>query len=363
MASFKIEHVEHAEEVFNKARIKVVGTGGAGGNAVNTMVTKGLKEVEFVTLNTDFQDLSKSLAPTKVQIGEGISRGLGSGGNPQLAKEAALEDRDKIGDALEGADMVFITAGMGGGTGTGASPIIAQACKERDILTVAIVTKPFEFEGVARRENANYGIEELDKHVDTLIVIPNDKLAAIHKVSILDAFRQADEVLYQAVKGISDIVTGTGYINVDFADVKSIMANHGGKALMSSGFAQGPNRATQAAQMAITSPLLEDVSIAGAKGILMNVTASEDFGIEELDEACKHVRERANGDIDLIFGLVFDEKAKDFVRITVVATGIENYIDKRVTDIISEQPYTPEEIEEDLDIPTFVRRRESIAAR
>ncbi len=360
MASFRIENVDDG---LGRARIKVVGTGGAGGNAVNTMISRGLKEVEFVSVNTDFQDLNKSLAPTQLQIGESISRGLGSGGNPQIAKEAALEDREKIADVLGEADMVFITAGMGGGTGTGVSPVIAQVCKERDILTVAIVTRPFEFEGIARRENADYGIEELDKHVDTLIVIPNDKLAAIHKVSILDAFRQADEVLYQAVKGISDIVTGTGYINVDFADVKSVMANHGGKALMSSGFAQGPNRATQAAQMAITSPLLEDVSIAGAKGMLMNVTASEDFGIEELNEACNHVRERATGDIDLIFGLVFDEKAKDFVKITVVATGIENYIEKRATDIISEQTHSPEEIEEDLDIPTFVRRRERIAAR
>ncbi len=357
MASFRIEDVD---EGFGRARIKVVGTGGAGGNAVNTMISRGLKEVEFVAVNTDFQDLNKSLAPTQIHIGESISRGLGSGGNPLIAKEAALEDQEKIAEILGEADMVFITAGMGGGTGTGVSPVIAQVCKEKDILTVAIVTKPFEFEGITRRENADYGIEELDKHVDTLIVIPNDKLAAIHKVSILDAFRQADEVLYQAVKGISDIVTGTGYINVDFADVKSIMANHGGKALMSSGFAQGPNRATQAAQMAITSPLLEDVSIAGAKGMLMNVTASEDFGIEELNEACSHVRERANGDIDLIFGLVFDEKAKDFVRITVVATGIENYIDKRAIDMISEQPYSPD-VEEDLDIPTFVRRKERIA--
>ena len=357
MASFRVEQVERN---FNRARIKVIGTGGGGGNAVNTMISKGLEEVEFVAVNTDFQDLNKSLAPTRIQIGENISRGLGSGGNPQVAKDAAVDDREKIEAVLGETDMVFITAGMGGGTGTGVSPVIAQACREKDILTVAIVTKPFGFEGAIRRDNADYGIEELNKHVDTLIVIPNDKLAAIHKVSILDAFHQADEVLYQAVRGISDIITGTGYINVDFADVKSIMANHGGKAIMSSGFAQGANRATQAAQMAITSPLLEDVSIAGAKGILMNVTASEDFGIEEMNEACDHVRERANSDVDLIFGLVFDEKAKDFVKITVVATGIENYMDKRISDIISENPHLPE-IEEDLDIPTFVRRKEKIA--
>ena len=357
MASFRVEQLERD---FNRARIKVIGTVGGGGNAVNTMISKGLEEVEFIAVNTDFQDLNKSLASKRIQIGENTSRGLGSGGNPQIAKDSAIEDLDKIEEVLHETDMVFITAGMGGGTGTGVSPVIAEACRKKDILTVAIVTKPFGFEGAIRRENADYGIEELNKHVDTLIVIPNDKLAAIHKVSILDAFHQADEVLYQAVRGISDIITGTGYINVDFADVRSIMANHGGKAIMSSGFAQGANRATQAAQMAITSPLLEDVSIAGAKGILMNVTASADFGIEEMNEACDHIREKSNSDVDLIFGLVFDEKTKDFVKITVVATGIENYIDKRALDIISENPHLPK-MEEDLDIPTFVRRKERIA--
>ncbi len=355
-----IFQVEEARKNFGKARIKVIGTGGAGGNAINTMIEKGLGEVEFVAVNTDAQDLDKSLASTKIQIGESSTRGLGSGGNPQTAKEAATEDREVISDLVSDADMVFITAGMGGGTGTGASPVIAQICKEQEILTVAIVTKPFGFEGKTRVENANHGVEELNKYADTLIVIPNEKLAAIHKVSILEAFQNADEVLYQAVKGISDIVTGIGYINVDFADVRSIMSNHSGKALMSSGFAQGANRATQAAQMAITSPLLEDVSIAGAKGILMNVTASADFGIEELNDACTHIRERANGDVDLIFGLVFDEKAKDSVKITVVATGIENSIQKKAESIISETPYTPER-EEDLDIPTFVRKREIMA--
>lgn len=358
MARFHVEQSQNGSS--NGAKIKVIGTGGGGGNAVNTMIEKGLREVEFVSVNTDSQDLEKSMASTKIQIGKDISRGLGSGGNPQVARESAMEDHDTIAEALEGADMVFITAGMGGGTGTGASPVIAQACKEKNILSVAIVTKPFEFEGTARMENAAYGIGELNRYVDTLIVIPNDKLASIHKISILNAFRKADEVLYQAVKGISDIVTGTGYINVDFADVKSVMANHGGKALMSTGFAQGPNRATQAAQMAITSPLLEDVSIAGAKGILLNVTASEDFGIDELNEACRHVRERANNDIDIVFGLVFDDKAKDFVRITVVATGIENYIEKRADDMISD-PQHGETSGEDLDIPTFVRRRKMVA--
>ena len=239
MARFQ---VEQGQKGSSGARIKVVGTGGAGGNAVNTMIEKGLREVEFVSVNTDSQDLEKSMAPSKIQIGKDISRGLGSGGNPQVAREAAMEDHDTIAEAVGGADMVFITAGMGGGTGTGASPVIAQTCKEKNILSVAIVTKPFEFEGASRTENAAYGIGELNRYVDTLIVIPNDKLASIHKISIINAFRKADEVLYQAVKGISDIVTGTGYINVDFADVKSVMANHGGKALMSTGFAQGPNR-------------------------------------------------------------------------------------------------------------------------
>lgn len=353
-------YVEQNQTGNGKAKIKVIGAGGAGGNAVNTMIEKGLKQVDFVAVNTDAQDLDKSLAPKKLQIGAEVSRGLGSGGNPQVAKQAAMEDHDKIAEVVEESDMVFITAGMGGGTGTGASPVIAQICKEKNILSVAVVTRPFEFEGPSRTKNSIYGVEELDKYVDTLITIPNDKLVSMHKISIQDAFRKADEVLYQAVRGISDIVTGIGYINVDFADVKSMMTNHGGKALMSSGFAQGPNRATQAAEMAIMSPLLENSSITGARGVLMNVTASEDFGIDELNEACKYIRERANSDMDIIFGLVFDEEAKDFVRITVVATGIENNMQRKAETLISEPLYN-ENGEEDLDIPTFVRRR-SLAA-
>lgn len=300
MANFELEDTS----VEQRAKIKVIGVGGAGGNAVNAMIERGLNGVEFIVANTDAQDLRKSLAPNKLQIGTRTTKGLGSGGDPNLGREAAIEDQAKIAEALEGADMVFITAGMGGGTGTGASPIIAQAAREIGALTIGVVTKPFGFEGPKRNKQAVDGIGNMDGEVDTLIVIPNDRLAEVHKVSILDAFKKADEVLHQAVRGISDIITGTGYINVDFADVKSIMGENGGKALMGAGYAEGNNRAIEAAEAAITSPLLEDISIEGATGILLNVTASPDFGIEELNEACNYIKERAHEDVNLIFGLV-----------------------------------------------------------
>jgi len=296
MANFEIEN----QTTQGKAKIKVIGAGGAGGNAINAMIDKGLSGVEFIVANTDSQDLQKSCAPLKLQIGTRTTKGLGSGGDPEIGREAALEDQAKIAESVEGSDMVFITAGMGGGTGTGSTPVIAQACRETGALTIGVVTKPFGFEGPKRNRQATSGIEELEKVVDTLIVIPNERLASVHKVSILDAFRKADEVLYQAVRGISDIITGTGYINVDFADVKTIMSENGGKALMGTGSSQGTNRAIEAAEMAITSPLLEDISIDGAKGILLNVTASVDFGIEELNEACNYIRERAHDDVNLI---------------------------------------------------------------
>ncbi|NIP29420.1 MAG: cell division protein FtsZ [Candidatus Dadabacteria bacterium] len=354
MASFEIEYPDFEP----RAKIKVIGAGGAGGNAVNAMIEKGLAGVEFITLNTDAQDLKKSSAKTQIQIGARATKGLGSGGNPIIGREAALEDQSKIAEVIDGSDMVFVTAGMGGGTGTGSSPIIAQASKELGALTVGVVTKPFEFEGIKRNKQAEKGIEELEKYVDTLIVIPNQKLATVHKVSLLDAFQKADEVLYQAVRGISDIITGTGYINVDFADVKSIMSENGGKALMGTGFAQGSNRSIEAAEMAITSPLLEDLSIDGAKGILLNVTASPDFGIEELNEACNYIRDRAHEDVNLIFGLVFDDSAKESVRITVIATGIESVVEKNVENIITKLPAEEVEITEDeFEIPAFIRKR------
>ncbi|MCZ6639156.1 MAG: cell division protein FtsZ [Candidatus Dadabacteria bacterium] len=351
MANFELEDTN----VEQRAKIKVIGVGGAGGNAVNAMIERGLNGVEFIVANTDAQDLRKSLAPNKLQIGTRTTKGLGSGGDPNLGREAAIEDQAKIAEALEGADMVFITAGMGGGTGTGASPIIAQAAKEIGALTIGVVTKPFGFEGPKRNKQAVDGIGNMDGEVDTLIVIPNDRLAEVHKVSILDAFKKADEVLHQAVRGISDIITGTGYINVDFADVKSIMGENGGKALMGAGYAEGNNRAIEAAEAAITSPLLEDISIEGATGILLNVTASPDFGIEELNEACNYIKERAHEDVNLIFGLVFNHDYKEAVHLTVIATGIKSTKAERLQKVVTQ---LPSEVENDeFEIPAFIRRR------
>jgi cell division protein FtsZ len=351
MANFELEDTS----VEQRAKIKVIGVGGAGGNAVNAMIERGLNGVEFIVANTDAQDLRKSLAPNKLQIGTRTTKGLGSGGDPNLGREAAIEDQAKIAEALEGADMVFITAGMGGGTGTGASPIIAQAAREIGALTIGVVTKPFGFEGPKRNKQAVDGIGNMDGEVDTLIVIPNDRLAEVHKVSILDAFKKADEVLHQAVRGISDIITGTGYINVDFADVKSIMGENGGKALMGAGYAEGNNRAIEAAEAAITSPLLEDISIEGATGILLNVTASPDFGIEELNEACNYIKERAHEDVNLIFGLVFNHDYKEAVQLTVIATGIKSAKAERLQKVVTQ---LPSEVEDDeFEIPAFIRRR------
>ncbi|MCZ6790501.1 MAG: cell division protein FtsZ [Candidatus Dadabacteria bacterium] len=351
MANFELEDTN----VEQRAKIKVIGVGGAGGNAVNAMIERGLNGVEFIVANTDAQDLRKSLAPNKLQIGTRTTKGLGSGGDPNLGREAAIEDQAKIAEALEGADMVFITAGMGGGTGTGASPIIAQAAREIGALTIGVVTKPFGFEGPKRNKQAVDGIGNMDGEVDTLIVIPNDRLAEVHKVSILDAFKKADEVLHQAVRGISDIITGTGYINVDFADVKSIMGENGGKALMGAGYAEGNNRAIEAAEAAITSPLLEDISIEGATGILLNVTASPDFGIEELNEACNYIKERAHEDVNLIFGLVFNHDYKEAVHLTVIATGIKSAKAERLQKVVTQ---LPSEVENDeFEIPAFIRRR------
>lgn len=353
MPTFEIENQTYP----GKAKIKVIGAGGAGGNAVNAMIDKALGGVEFIVANTDSQDLQKSVAPLKLQIGSRTTKGLGSGGNPEIGKEAALEDQARIAEAVEGSDMVFITAGMGGGTGTGSTPIIAQACRETGALTIGVVTKPFGFEGPKRNKQAEEGIRELEKVVDTLIIIPNERLAAVHKVSILDAFRKADEVLYQGVRGISDIITGIGYINVDFADVKTIMSENGGKALMGTGFAQGTNRAIEAAEMAITSPLLEDISIDGARGILLNVTASTDFGIEELNEACNYIREKAHDDVNLIFGLVFDENTEDSVQITVIATGIHSGQEstETVENVVTKLP--SDFSDEEFEIPAFIRKR------
>ncbi len=353
-----IFEMEESSSVERTAKIKVVGIGGGGGNAVNTMIERQLAGVDFIAANTDAQDLKKSLAETKLQIGTRTTKGLGSGGNPSVGREAAIEDQGRFCELLEGADMVFITCGMGGGTGTGASPIVAQAAKQVGALTIGVVTKPFSFEGPRRMKQAMEGIDRLEQEVDTLIVIPNDKLAADSKCSILDAFKTADEVLYQAVRGISDIITGTGYINVDFADVKTIMGENGGKALMGSGTGQGNNRGLMAAESAITSPLLEDISIDGARGILINVTASPDFRIEELNEACSYIRNKAHEDVNLIFGLVLDESLSDTVRITVIATGIDGSSKKQILhEVNPELPDLMESAGDEFDIPAFIRRR------
>ena len=306
------------------ANIKVIGVGGGGNNAVNRMVDSDLKGVQFLSANTESQVLELSKADVTIQIGEKVTKGLGAGANPQIGEEAAQESREEITKALEGADMVFVTAGMGGGTGTGAAPIVAECAKEVGALTVGVVTKPFAFEGKRRRAAAEKGIEFLTQKVDTIIVIPNDKLLQVvdKKCSVSDAFSKADEVLRQGIKGISDLIQIPGLINLDFADVKTIMTNQG-EALMGIGEGTGENRAADAAKMAINSPLLE-TSIDGAKGILLNISGSSELGIFEVNEAAQIISDAADPDANIIFGSVIDESLGDKVQITVVATGFGN---------------------------------------
>ncbi|OIO67343.1 MAG: cell division protein FtsZ [Zetaproteobacteria bacterium CG_4_9_14_3_um_filter_49_83] len=306
------------------ANIKVIGVGGGGGNALNNMIAQNLAGVEFIVANTDAQAIEKSKATTRLHLGAEYTRGLGAGADPNIGREAAASEKDRIRELLQGADMAFITAGMGGGTGTGAAPVIAEVAREMDILTVAVVTKPFGFEGKRRMRQAEAGIEELRKHVDTLITIPNQKLiAAVGKnTALMDAFRKADDVLLQAVKGISDLIANSGYINVDFADVKSVMSENRGMAMMGSGSMRGENRAIEAAEQAISSPLLEDVDIHGARGILVNVTGSSDMTLHEVTEAVSIIENMADEDANIIFGWVNDDSMGDEMRVTVVATGL-----------------------------------------
>ncbi len=306
------------------ANIKVIGVGGGGNNAVNRMVDSDLKGVQFLSANTESQVLELSKADVTIQIGEKVTKGLGAGANPQIGEEAAQESREEITKALEGADMVFVTAGMGGGTGTGAAPIVAECAKEVGALTVGVVTKPFAFEGKRRRAQAEKGIEFLTQKVDTIIVIPNDKLLQVvdKKCSLSDAFRTADDVLRQGIKGISDLIQVPGLINLDFADVKTIMTEQG-EALMGIGLATGENRAADAAKMAINSPLLE-TSIDGAKGILLNISGSANLSLFEINEAAEIISEAADPDANIIFGSVIDESLGDKVQVTVVATGFGN---------------------------------------
>jgi len=321
MAHFELEDAFH-----DQAKIKVIGVGGAGGNAVNTMIEAKVPGVEFIAANTDVQALERNAAQVCLQLGKQVTRGLGAGANPERGREAALESVNEIGDLLDGADMVFVTAGMGGGTGTGAAPIIAQVARECGALTVGVVTKPFSFEGKRRMRFAEMGIERLEQAVDTLITIPNDRLLHVTSAntSLMEAFCLADEVLQHATQGVSDLITVPGIINVDFADVRTIMASQG-RALMGMGVAADEGRAVAAAQQAINSPLLEDVTIQGAKGILMNITSGPNLRLHEVEEAASLIMEAAHEDCNIIFGAVVDPHMGEALRITVIATGFDQH--------------------------------------
>ncbi|MDK9709651.1 cell division protein FtsZ [Acidaminobacter sp.] len=325
------------------AQIKVVGVGGGGSNAVNRMIEASLKGVQFIAINTDKQALYNSRAEYKIQIGEKLTRGLGAGANPEIGSKAAEESRDDVYQALQGADMVFITAGMGGGTGTGAAPIIAEIAKEMGILTVGVVTKPFTFEGKRRMTHAERGIDELRKRVDTLVTIPNDRLLEVvdKRTSIVEAFKIADDVLKQGVQGITDLIAIPGLVNLDFADVKTIMFERG-LAHMGVGRASGDNRAVEAAKQAIHSPLLE-TTINGAKSVLLNITGGPSLGLLEINEAAEIVAREADEDANIIFGAVIDETIKDEIRITVIATGFEDVIKKAAQDVKPEPAVVQEE--------------------
>ena len=321
--SFSIEFADEQQQY--EARIKVVGVGGSGGNAVNTMINFGLEGVEFIVVNTDAQALNANAAATKLPIGSNITRGLGAGADAEKGRKAALEDVQRIKELVAGADMVFVTAGMGGGTGTGAAPVIAQIAREEGALTVGVVTKPFLFEGRQRARRAELGLAMLSEHVDTLITIPNQKLVLLgdDDLTFIDACRKADEVLYQAVKGISDLITQNGIVNVDFADVKTVMSQMG-RALMGTGVAKGQNRARLAAEMAVTSPLLDDISVEGATGVLINIVGGPDLKMKEIQEAASLVQEQAHEDANIIFGASIDETLGENVKVTVIATGFDS---------------------------------------
>ena len=353
------------------AVIKVIGVGGGGGNAVNHMLKSNIEGVDFICANTDAQALKNTAVRTVLQLGSGITKGLGAGANPEVGQKAAQEDRERIQEALEGSDMVFITAGMGGGTGTGAAPVVAEVAKELGILTVAVVTKPFPFEGNKRRKVAEEGIEQLSKHVDSVITIPNEKLLSVlgKGTSLLDAFKAANDVLLNAVQGIAELITKPGLINVDFADVRTVMAEMG-VAMMGTGRASGESRARDAAEAAIRSPLLEDVNLSGAKGILVNITAGLDMSIGEFDEVGTTVKEFACDDATVVVGTVIDPEMHDELRVTVVATGLGEDPKKAAvtpterelppvrlvnSDVV--EPAVPEDYGR-LDVPTSIRQNQ-----
>ncbi len=316
--------IEFEEEQMGPAVIRVIGVGGAGGNAINTMIEAGLRGVEFVAVNTDVQDLRKCNAPEKIQIGAEQTGGRGAGSNPQLGQQAANSDRERLQEVVNGANMVFITAGLGGGTGTGASPVIAELAKDAQTLTVAVVTKPFAFEGRVRFAQAEDGIKELKNVVDALITIPNQKLLEVvdKNTTLLDAFDRANDILRQGVQSISDLITGVGFINVDFADVKAVMAETG-SALMGIGVDAGDNRAQRATEKAISSPLLEEASIEGARGVLVNISGSMGLGMHEVNEAMLPIHDAIDPDANVVFGVVIDDSLNDQVKVTVIATGFD----------------------------------------
>lgn len=362
------------EDLQSPVRIKVIGVGGAGCNAVNTMIANGLCRVDFVSANTDLQALERSRASYKIQLGPDRTRGLGAGAKPEVGRDAALESKDEIRQSLDGADMVFVTAGMGGGTGTGAAPIVASIARELGILTVAVVTKPFQYEGHRRMSHAEEGLRDLKRHVDTLLVIPNQRLLGIvdKATPLLDAFKVADDVLRQAIQGIADVITTTGLVNVDFADVRTVMA-HTGRAVMGMGMATGSNRAIEAAQKAISSPLLEEGSVEGAKGVLLNITGGPNMSLHEVEEAASIVQQAADGDANIIVGQVINPDMGDNMVVTVIATGFERedqpVVRQAASDRAAARPartgqqvlagvhaQVAERPRGDLDRPTFLRR-------
>jgi cell division protein FtsZ len=360
---------EIVEQENLKARIKVIGIGGGGGNAVNTMIGGKLTGVDFMVANTDAQSLDASRAPVRIQLGATVTKGLGAGANPEIGRRAALEDEEIIKEYVAGSDMIFITAGMGGGTGTGGAPVVARLAREAGALTVGVVTKPFVFEGRKRMSQADEGIENLKASVDTLIVIPNQRLLSIaaKTTTMLEAFHRADDVLLQAVRGISDLIITPGLINLDFADVRTVMAEMG-LALMGAASASGENRAIEAAQKAISSPLLEDISIQGARGVLINITGGPDLCLHEVNEAASMIQEEAHEDANIIFGSVIDDTMSDEIRITVIATGFgENREERKpVSTNISSITNAPQKskkvvhlgtIVDDLDAPTWQRKK------
>jgi len=335
------------------ATIKVIGLGGAGGNAVNTMISYDLRGVDFIAANTDAQALGVSASPVKIQLGAEATKGLGAGSDPDIGRQAALETRETLREKLEGSDMIFITAGLGGGTGTGGAPIVAEIAREIGCLSVAVVTKPFQFEGKKRNAQAEAGIAELRKLVDTLIVVPNQRLLSLggRNISLIEAFRRADDILYHAVKGISDLIMVPGLINLDFADVKKIMSQMG-LALMGTGSASGDNRAVEAAQKAISSPLLEDNAIQGARGVLLNITGGPNMTLHEINEASSMIQAEAHEDANIIFGTVVDESMGDEIRITVIATGFDSAESAAKTNVTSFGDFRRGG---NINVPTFIR--------